>query len=118
MTSFLIRNNIEQSLFNNSTVSHKPHTYFRYVDDTLAAFSSQQHAESFLDTLNNLHPNLTFTMESEANNQISFLDVLVSRDNNHFTTSIFRKSTFTGLGLQFSSFCPLQFKINSISTFS
>ena len=54
----------------------------------------------------------------EQNYSLPFLDVLVSRDpnNNCFSTSIFRKPTFTGLGTHFLSFIPELFKINSLST--
>ena len=40
----------------------------------------------------------------------------VERVNNSFQTSIYRKSTFTGLGLNFHSFTPFIYKLNSIKT--
>ena len=38
------------------------------------------------------------------------------RINDRFQCSVFRKSTFTGLGTSFYSFCSYNFKINSIKT--
>ena len=44
------------------------------------------------------HPNIKFTCENEAENQLNFLDVTVHRKDNKFETSVYRKPTFTGLG--------------------
>ena len=74
------------------------------------------HAALFLDYLNSKHPNIKFTCEHECSGSLSFLDVNVSRSCNKFTTSIFRKSTFTGLGSSFFSYCTYLFKINAIKT--
>ena len=53
--------------------------YFRYVDDTFVLFSSELDCDCFHDKLNVLHPALTFTVEKEQNNSLSFLDVLVKK---------------------------------------
>ena len=55
-------------------------------------------------------------MDIEAHDQLSFLDVSVSRDKGEFVTGVFRKSMFTGLGLNFFSYCPYAFKLNSCKT--
>ena len=55
-------------------------------------------------------------MESESEDQLSFLDILVSRSNGQFFTGVFRKRTFTDLGTNFFSYCPLSFKINAVKT--
>ena len=59
---------------------------------------------------------MNFTSEIEQDDQLNFLDAKLTRDNNTFTTSVFRKPTFTGLGLNFFSLTPLTFKLNSIRT--
>jgi len=56
----------------------------------------------FFEYLNMCHPNIKFTMETEEKGQLSFLDVLLSKqstsDNQCFcVTSVFRKKTYTGL---------------------
>ena len=48
-------------------------------------------------------------MEIETNNKLSFLDC-------HFETSVYRKYTFSGLGMSYFSFCPYLLKINSVTT--
>ena len=94
----------------------KPLFYRRYMDDTFAIFSTADQAEKFGIYLNQRHPNMMFTTEKEADGQLPFLDCLVNRVNGQLTTSVFRKQTFTGLGLSFFSVTPFNYKINSIKT--
>ena len=70
----------------------------------------------FLDYLNSKHPNIKFTHECEQDNKLSFLDITISRSNNKFHTSTYRKPTFTGLGTSFFSFVPLKFKTAALQT--
>ena len=95
----------------------KPLVYRRYVDDTFLIFRCSDHIPKILQYLNSKHPNIEFTSETESNGKMSFLDVLVSHSsNNSFTTSVYRKPTFTGLTTKFTSFIPIQFKRNLILT--
>ena len=55
-------------------------------------------------------------MEAENNNSISFLDILITRTQNHFQTSVYRKNTFTGQGCHFYSYSSLLFKTNACKT--
>ena len=71
---------------------------------------------SFLDYLNSKHPNIKFTSEVEIDNKISFLDILIERENGFFSTSVFREKTYTGLGLNYLSYSAYLFKVNSIGT--
>jgi hypothetical protein len=70
----------------------------------------------FLEYINQIHPNIKFTMETEINNSLPFLDVLISRTPSGFSTSVYRKNTFSGLGLNFFSFCSKNFKLNACRT--
>ena len=70
----------------------------------------------FLNYLNKQHTNIKFTMEYEANDKLSFLDILIEKTNGRFEFGIFRKPTFSGLGISFFSFCCHTFKINSVKT--
>ena len=94
----------------------KPSFYKRYVDDTFLLFDNSVDPLQFLHYLNNKHPNIKFTAEAETEGQISFLDININKHNNSFSTSIFRKKTFTGLGTNYFSYIPMKFKISSIST--
>lgn len=73
-------------------------------------------AELFLDFANNLHPDIHFTIEHENNNCLPFLDVLITRSEYNFSTSVFRKQAYTVQGSNFYSSCFYNFKVNSIST--
>jgi hypothetical protein len=55
-------------------------------------------------------------METESSNKISFLDLNVTKEHDHLSTNIYRKQTFSGLGLSFFSISPMLHKINSIRT--
>ena len=86
------------------------------VGDCLLIFKQKQHAQLFLEYVNRKHLSLSFTMEVEQNNKISFLDVLIFSDNNKFNSTIYRKATFSGMGFSFSSYCILKFKLNSVKS--
>ena len=58
-------------------------------------------------------------IRKELNSGVLILDVLIKRHlNNSFSTSIYRKKTFTGLYTQWDSFTPRTYKINLIRTFT
>ena len=65
--------------------------------------------------LSKLHPKLEFTCEEENDGKLPFLDVLVERNSRRFSTSVYRKSTFTGDYISWTSFCPRKRKTNLIS---
>ena len=50
----------------------KPNFYLRYVDDILAAFDKEQDSLTFLDFLNNRHPNIKFMKEKQINHSMAF----------------------------------------------
>ena len=107
---------LEESMLDEYPLRFHPLSYNRYVDDTFGLFKNEYDAECFLNYANSRHPNIKFTLEKEESNRLSFLDVQVIRETDRFNCSIFRKSTFTGLGSNFYSFCFYNFKVNSILT--
>ena len=54
-------------------------------------------------------------METESNNELPFLDVLIKRDNDGFQTSVYRKTTFTGTYMNWKSLSPRTYKIGLIN---
>ena len=89
--------------------------YRRYVDDTFCLFNNETDALEFFHYVNDKHPNITFTMETEVNHKLPFLDVLVDNSNPpSLVTSVFRKSTYTGLLTNFLSFSPFPYKLGLI----
>ena len=80
------------------------------MDDIFCIFDTNSNVERFFEFLNSQHQNLKFTIEREYNQTLSFLDVEINQKDDKFQTSIFRKKTFTGLLLNFSAICPIQWK--------
>ena len=103
----------ESKLFNKIS---KPTVYCRYVDDTFSLFHKETEFQKFLNCLNLFHPSLKFTNEIETNNSLPFLDVLVTKSDNKFITSVYRKPTFIGQYIYWNSFGPKQRKTNLIDT--
>ena len=102
-----------------SNVDSRPSSWFRYADDTFALFDNVASATRFLQYLKTRHPNTNFTIEFEENHDIPFLDFLdvrVECNLNTFTTTLHRKTTFTGLYTKWDSFTPRKYKINLIRT--
>ena len=88
--------------------------WLRYVDDIFATISDRQHAESVLNYLNVQHPNIRFTIEHEEDQKLPFLDTCVARHSNRFTTTVYRKKTFTGVYLNWTSLTSRKYKISLI----
>jgi hypothetical protein len=61
----------------------KPSLWLRYVDDCLIIWKhGREKLDSFLEYLYNCHTNIKFTIESEKEGRIPFLDVLLMRKPN------------------------------------
>lgn len=106
----------ERKWLSDCPLSFKPVFYRRYVDDCFLLFKESDHVVKFLDYLNSKHPNIKFTVEIENNNLLSFLDIQLTNCGNYLGTSVYRKESFTGLGLNFLSFVPNIYKLNSVRT--
>ena len=78
-------------------------------------FDKQDAILEFLNLLNSQHPNLKFTKEQSVTS-LPFLDVKVTINNaGEIETSVWRKSSNTGLMLNFSAACPKFWKTGLIS---
>ena len=93
---------------------NQPLVYKRYVDDIFLVFKNQADVLPFLNFMNSLHSNVTFTVENEKNGVLPFLDLLVERKSLSYETGIYRKQTDTGLYTSPDSFCELKYKRNMI----
>ena len=60
--------------------------------------------------MTNKHHCIKFTSEIEKNNSFSFLDIQIHCENNHFTTSVYNKPTFSGVYTHFESFIDHSYK--------
>ena len=66
--------------------------------------------------LNCKHPNIRFACEIEKDRSLAFLDIDVYRGNHKLETSVHRKSTFSGVYTNYSSFIATEYKSNLITT--
>ena len=85
-------------------LEYRPLYYQRYVDDIFVLFNSAEHLKRFHSYLNFRHLNISFTIENEKNNRMSFLDVNIIRQKDKPTTFVYRKTTFSGIYTHFDSF--------------
>ena len=93
-------------LYSNDTVL----AYKRFADDILLVVK-KDNRNKVLDTFNNYHPKIKFTLETENDNKISFLDLEITRiEDNYILTNWYRKKTFSGRYLNFHSHHPLSQK--------
>ena len=106
----------EQIWLNGFPEDFKPVYYRRYADNIFALFRSRDHLEKFTNYLNSKQKNIKFTYEKESNNSLRFLDILISRSENGFKTSVYHKPTFSGVYSKFNSFVYDQYKICLIFT--
>ena len=63
------------------------------------------------------HKNLKFIFGFEQTSGFSFIDVKITRGINRFSTSVFRKATFSGVFTNFDSFIFESCKTDLIFTF-
>ncbi|XP_067671794.1 uncharacterized protein [Haliotis asinina] len=99
------------------TSPFQPMCWYRKVDDTFVVLKPDNDPLELLNHLNKQHPTVKFTMEAETNNQIPFLDILVSRNHsNQLQTTVYRKPTHTNQYVHYQSNHPPRVKSGIIST--
>ena len=96
----------------------KPSRWKRYVDDTNVVWPhGEDELRKFLTHLNNISPNIKFTMELEENRSIPFLDVLLTRkEDGTLGHEVFRKKTHTDSYLHADSHHHPSQKIGVLNT--
>ena len=65
--------------------------------------------------INTIHHKLKFTLETEQNNSINFLDLTINKTNNTHTYKIYRKPTTTDMVIHNTSNHPRQHKHAAIN---
>ena len=83
--------------------------YLRYVVNNFAVFETDESCLKFLDILNSQHKNIKFTVKYGAE-LMCFLDVQIKIKENGCDTWTWRKTTHTGLLLNFDTLFPLKWK--------
>ncbi|XP_060532131.1 uncharacterized protein LOC132705527 [Cylas formicarius] len=87
---------------------------YQYVDDLLTAVPLNL-IESTLEIFNSFHSDLTFTVETETDRSVPFLDTKVIRTSENLVILDWhRKVTSSGRYIPFTSYHPKKQKINMI----
>ena len=107
---------LEHRIFDTQHNDFYPTHYFRYVDDTLCLFDKEEKVDEFLNFLNSLNSHMKFTVEKSYNGCLPFLDIKFCINDGVITTEVYRKTTFTGRMLNFSSITPRNWKTGLIKT--
>ena len=71
--------------------------------------------QDILQTLNDQHGDISFTMETEEHGQLPFLDAKITRNGSKLVTSVYRKPTDTGRYLSFDSHHPVSCKRSTLN---
>ena len=85
--------------------------YCQCVDDIICLLNFAQDTDEFFKFLNSQNPNIKFTFEKQKDGKLTFLDVLISKTDQNFSTSVYRKMTSIGLYTSFVSLTPHSNKI-------
>ena len=105
----------EEKWLDSCPKQFKCNYYTRYVDDIFCLFEHENQVNKFHRYLSSRHPSISFSKEIESDSSLSFLDIHVKRGDDEFSTSVYRKPTFSGLYLNFGAFAPLTYKKGLIS---
>ena len=104
---------IEELAFNQTDLPRKK--WFWYVDDVFSIIKKQA-VSNFHNLLNSIDPHINFTIEQEQNGQLSFLDAIVSRNNESLIVNAYRKPTHTDRYPDYNSHHDKQHKISTAQT--
>ena len=89
-----------------------PSYYRRHVDDICWVLNSHNEAKRFFSYPNSRHPNVKFTIETELNKVIPFLDALIGNRNHILNATTYHKTTYSGLLPNSDSFTSRFYKIS------
>ena len=90
-----------------STFPHIPRLWLRSVDDTFVIIKAE-HSQQLLHHTNSQDPPIQFTVKEPSQQELPFLDTLVTIGSNHnFHTTVYRKPTHTDQYLHWDSNCFL-----------
>ena len=114
----LFLNNMESKIISKMASFRHIVKWVRYVDDVFVVFrGTLEDINQFLLSLYGFHSNINFTMETEHNASLPFLDLLIKRQNSNLSFSIFRKQTATDHVIPSESSHPIQHKSASFRSY-
>jgi len=96
LSELYMKNYESINILNHKVYKQYIKAYFRYVDDTFILFKgTNRQAELMVNNLNKVNKNIQFTLETQIDNKINFLDLTIHISNNKFNFNIYRKPTQT-----------------------
>ena len=99
-------------LYNINKLSGRIISYTRYVDDTFIIFDGTiRQIKNMKKYMNGINKNIQFTLETEVNNKLNFLDLTITKIDKKFQYQIYRKPTTTDLTINAESHHPLSQKM-------
>ena len=105
-------------MLNDCPEDFKPVNCIRFADDIFALFGLPDHFEKFRNYLNSKYKNIKFSYEKKVTIHCLFLiDILISRSKNGFKSSVYHKTTSSGVYSNFISLIYNQYKIGLLFTF-
>ena len=98
----------------DSKIKDNAMLYSRYMDDIIRNIKRIE-IKRKLAEINKYHSSLEFTIETEQNQSIPFLDMKITRQNGKLYSTWFYKTTDTGLTMNFHAIAPLRYKKSVVS---
>ena len=102
----------EEMWIENCPSTSKPSFYRCHINDCFLLFHLPKHIPLILNYSTSINSILTSTLlfKNEPNSSIPFPDIQIMHQNGPFSTSVYHKSSLTGLFTNFHSFIPFCFK--------
>ena len=104
---------LETSVISN--LNDKIKLWKKFVDDTIC-FAKSEYTNNILLALSSFHQNIKFTFETEKDDAIPFLDVLIIRKARKIETAVYRKKTCTDLYMNWYSYALNNWKWGTLRT--
>ena len=74
------------------------------ADDIFLSFATPKYLQAFQNYVNGGNANISFKIENENQNRMSFLDVQSIREGKKFSVSVYQELTFSGVNTNLESF--------------
>lgn len=116
IADIILDNLLDESITNLKNKNINIKYIVKYVDDVLAIVNFDD-KDDILQTLNDFHPKIQFTMETESQNEIAYLDSKLIRTNNKLTFDWYTKESASGRIMNFNSTQPKNQIINTAKNF-
>lgn len=108
----LVIEHVEETASNSSPPTR---WWFKYVGESHACLQ-KQHMQEFHAALYAANPHIQFTIETEENNRLPFLDTPTTRRNGRVQVQVYRKTTHNKNYLDFGSHHPSNHKQSVVNS--